>query len=249
MRIVPVPCLSDNYAYLVIDERSQNAAVVDPSEAAPVLVAAEREGVTITELWLTHHHFDHVGGNEGILRALGPRVVRGSAYDRRERRVPGQTVAHDDDDRFDFEGHEVRVIENPGHTLGAISFLVEGHLFSGDTLFLAGCGRVFEGTMEMMKDSLATLRALPDDTEVWCGHEYTVKNLEYAASVEPDNRDIAVRLSAAREERATGAFTVPGTIGSEKLANPFFRFDVPTVAAGRDPVSTFTALRQGKGRF
>jgi hydroxyacylglutathione hydrolase len=249
MRIVPVPCLNDNYAYLVIDEGSRKAAVVDPSEDAPVLAAAERAGVAIAELWLTHHHFDHVGGNVGIVAALGDLVVRGSSYDQRERRVPEQTAAHVDGDRFEFEGHEVRVIENPGHTLGAISFLVEGHLFSGDTLFIAGCGRVFEGTMEMMKDSLAKLRELPDDTNVWCGHEYTVKNLEYAATVEPDSREIAARLSAAREKRSADASTIPGTIATEKLTNPFFRFDVPAVAAGRDAVSTFTALREGKDRF
>jgi len=249
MRIVPVPCLNDNYAYLVIDQASKHAAVVDPSEHAPVLAAAERESVKITELWLTHHHFDHVGGNQGILSALGELVVRGSEYDLKEGRIPGQTIAHADGDTFDFEGHEVRIIENPGHTLGAISFVAEANLFSGDTLFIAGCGRVFEGTMEMMKTSLAKLRDLPDDTAIWCGHEYTVKNLEYAATVEPDSGDIANGLSAAKATRETGALTVPGTIGAEKKTNPFFRFDVPDVAAGRDDVATFTALREAKDRF
>ncbi len=249
MRIVPVPCLNDNYAYLVIDEGTQHAAVVDPSESAPVLAAAEREGVTIRELWLTHHHFDHVGGNEGILEALGELVVRGSVHDRDEKRIPGQTVAHADGDAFTFEGHEVRVIENPGHTLGAISFLTEGQLFSGDTLFLAGCGRVFEGTMAMMKDSLAKLRALPDDTAIWCGHEYTVNNLRYAATVEPESAAISQSLVDAHKRREAGEPTIPGTIAAEKKTNPFFRFDVPEVASGRDDVASFTALREAKDRF
>jgi hydroxyacylglutathione hydrolase len=249
MRIVPVPCLNDNYAYLVIDEATSHAAVVDPSESAPVLSAAEREGANIRELWLTHHHFDHVGGNEGILEALGDLVVRGSVYDEKEKRIPGQTVAHADGDMFVFEGHEVSIIENPGHTLGAISFLVEGNLFSGDTLFLAGCGRVFEGTMAMMKDSLAKLRSLPDDTAVWCGHEYTVKNLQYAATVEPESNAVAAGLEAARGLIESGKPTIPGTIGAEKKTNPFFRFDVPEVASGRDDVASFTALREGKDRF
>jgi hydroxyacylglutathione hydrolase len=249
MRIVPVPCLSDNYAYLVVDEATSHAAVVDPSESAPVLAAAEREGVKVRELWLTHHHFDHVGGNVELLEKLGDLVVRGSVYDEKEKRIPGQTVAHADGDTFTFESHQVSVIENPGHTLGAISFLVEGNLFSGDTLFLAGCGRVFEGTMAMMKDSLAKLRALPDDTAVWCGHEYTVKNLQYAATVEPQSNEVAAGLQAAKELIESGKPTIPGTIGAEKKTNPFFRFDVPKVAGGRDDVTTFTALREGKDRF
>lgn len=252
MRIVPVPCLQDNYAYLVIDEGgegSATAAVVDPSEHGPVLEAAAREGVTITELWLTHHHFDHIGGIDGIADANSGLVVRGSAYDDREGRIPRQTAAHGDGDVFTFGGHEIRVIDNPGHTLGAISYFTEGHLFSGDTLFLGGCGRVFEGTMEMMKESLGKLRDLPGEALVWCGHEYTVKNLEYAAEVEGDSEAIAKALTAARAARRGGAATVPGTIAAERETNPFFRYDVPTIAAGADDVARFTALREGKDRF
>ncbi|MBW2463215.1 MAG: hydroxyacylglutathione hydrolase [Deltaproteobacteria bacterium] len=249
MRIVPVPCMQDNYAYLVIDEATKYAAAVDPSEHAPVLAAAGEEGVQLRELWLTHHHFDHVGGIEGITEAVPGLVIRGSAHDHREKRIPKQTTAHGDGDIFAFEGHEVRVIDNPGHTLGAISFFTEGNLFSGDTLFIGGCGRVLEGTMQMMKDSLGRLRELPEDALVWCGHEYTVKNLEYAAGVEPDNRAVAGALAAAKSKRAKGEMTVPGTIGAERSTNPFFRYDVPTIAAGPDDVGRFTALREGKDRF
>lgn len=250
MRVQPVPALRDNYAYLVIDDARRAAAVVDPSEAEPVARALEAEGVALEQIWLTHHHYDHVGGIEALVDAAAGDVrVLGSVYDLEHKRIPRQTRGLREGDSFEFAGEEVRVLEIPGHTLGAIAFVVDGHVFSGDTLFVAGCGRVFEGTMPMMKDSLAKLRSLPGDTKLWCGHEYTVKNLEYAATVEPTSQAIADALAEARAAREAGRFTVPGRLARELEINPFFRFDVPEVAKGRDPVTTFTALRDGKDRF
>lgn len=249
MRVIPVPCLSDNYAYLVVDEETQSAAVVDPSEDVPVRNALEEAGLSLTEIWLTHHHWDHVGGIEALCDAFAPRAVVGSAHDLEQARIPRQTRGVREGDAMSFAGHEVSLLEIPGHTLGAIAFLVDGELFSGDTLFVAGCGRVFEGTMAMMKDSLAKLRDLPPDTRVWCGHEYTVKNLQYAETVEPESRAVADALAEAQQARSEGRGTVPGTIGRERQINPFFRFDAPAVARGRDAVTTFTALREGKDRF
>jgi hydroxyacylglutathione hydrolase len=250
MRVQPVPALRDNYAYLVIDETRHTAAVVDPSEAEPVARALEAEGVTLEQVWLTHHHWDHVGGIEALVDAAGGDVpVLGSVYDLEHKRIPRQTRGLRDGDAFPFAGHDVRILEIPGHTLGAIAYVVAGHVFSGDTLFVAGCGRVFEGTMPMMKDSLAKLRALPGDTKLWCGHEYTVKNLEYARTVEPGSEAIADALTQAKAAREAGRFTVPGHLARELEINPFLRFDVPEVAKGRDPVTTFTALRDGKDRF
>ena len=249
MRVIPVPCLSDNYAYLVAGEGSTKAAVVDPSEDGPVRAALEREGLELTEIWCTHHHPDHVGGVPALCDAFDGLEVIGSAYDREHGRIPRQTRAVKEGDDMTFAGEKVELLEIPGHTLGAIAFLVDGELFSGDTLFIAGCGRVFEGTMAQMKDSLSKLRDLPGDTRIWCGHEYTVKNLSYAKTVEPDSAEIAEALAAAESTRETGEPTVPGTIAREKDINPFFRFDVPEVAQGRDPVASFTALREGKDRF
>ena len=247
MQVIPVPCLSDNYAYLVIEEG--HAAVVDPSQADPVLRAIASHRVRLTEIWLTHHHWDHVGGIDPLIEECPIRHVRGSRYDAEHRRIPHQTDALGEGDSFDFGGVAVEVLEIPGHTLGAIAFIADGNLFSGDTLFIAGCGRVFEGTMEMMARSLSKLRSLPPDTKVWCGHEYTVNNLRFAKTVEPDNSQLERALRGAIATREAGKLTVPGTIGRELETNPFFRFDDPRIAAGRDPVASFANIREAKDGF
>lgn len=249
MRIIPVPCLKDNYAYLVIDESTRNAAVVDPSEADPVKAAIEREGVTLTEIWLTHHHWDHVGGVEALCDTFDVKDVIGSTYDKQHERIPRQTRAVGDGDRFEFGGKEVRITEIPGHTLGAIALVVDGNLFSGDTLFLGGCGRVFEGTMEQMTSSLGKLRELPGDTLIWCGHEYTVKNLDFARTVDPGNDALAERHARDTRRRDEGELTVPGRMDEERKTNPFLRYDEHTLAQGRTPVETFTAIRAAKDNF
>jgi hydroxyacylglutathione hydrolase len=247
MQVIPVPCLSDNYAYLVIQDG--RAAVVDPSQADPVLRAIDETRVRLTEIWLTHHHWDHVGGIEPLIEECPIEHVRGSRYDANHQRIPRQTDALSDGDSFDFGGVTVDILEIPGHTLGAIAFIAEGNLFSGDTLFIAGCGRVFEGTMEMMSQSLAKLRRLPSDTKVWCGHEYTVKNLRFAKTIEPHNSEVERALQEAVTTREAGRFTVPGQLDRELATNPFLRFDDPQVAAGLDPVASFTAIRQAKDSF
>lgn len=247
MQITPIPCLRDNYAYLVAEDG--RAAVVDPSEADPVLASIATVGVELVEIWLTHHHWDHVGGIERLVDECHIEVVRGSAYDMSHDRIPRQTTALSDGDTFEFCGARVDVMEIPGHTLGAIAYVTEGNLFSGDTLFIAGCGRVFEGTMEMMSQSMAKLRDLSPDTKVWCGHEYTVNNLRFAKTVEPDNSDIDRALDEATATRAGGNHTVPGRMGRELNTNPFLRFDNPTVARSLDPVASFAAIRSAKDDF
>jgi hydroxyacylglutathione hydrolase len=247
MQVIPVPCLSDNYAYLVI--ANGRAAVVDPSQADPVLRAIDEHRVKLSEIWLTHHHWDHIGGIEPLIEECPIEQVRGSQYDADHQRIPRQTDALSDGDSFDFAGVTVDIAEIPGHTLGAIAFIAEGNLFSGDTLFIAGCGRVFEGTMEMMSRSLAKLRSLPPDTKVWCGHEYTVNNLRFAKTIEPENPEVERALQEAISVRAAGEFTVPGRLDRELATNPFLRFDEPTVAAGRDPVASFSAIRGAKDSF
>jgi hydroxyacylglutathione hydrolase len=247
MQVIPVPCLSDNYAYLVIE--NGRAAVVDPSQADPVLRAIDEAGVSLSEIWLTHHHWDHIGGIEALIEECPIENVRGSQYDADHRRIPKQTDALSDGQTFDFAGATVRVLEIPGHTLGAIAFIADGNLFSGDTLFIAGCGRVFEGTMEMMSRSLRKLRSLPSRTKIWCGHEYTVNNLRFAQTVEPANREIDRALEEALAARGAKRFTVPGQLDRELATNPFLRFDDPEVAAGRDPVASFTAIREAKDDF
>ena len=247
MQVIPVPCLSDNYAYLVIE--NGRAAVVDPSQADPVLRAIDQANVKLTEIWLTHHHWDHIGGIEPLIEECPIAHVRASQYDAEHQRIPRQTEALSDGDSFEFGGATVDIVEIPGHTLGAIAFVTEGNLFSGDTLFIAGCGRVFEGTMEMMSRSLAKLRSLPASTKVWCGHEYTVNNLRFAKTVEPSNPEVERALQEAIATREAQQFTVPGRLDRELATNPFLRFDEPSVAAGRDPVAAFTAIRAAKDSF
>lgn len=259
MRVHVVPCLADNYAYLLDDEAGR-AVVVDPSEAPPIEAALRARGLALSGIWLTHHHWDHVGGIEALCAARDgqpPLEVLGSAYDLEHGRIARQTRGLREGDGLSCAGHPVALLEIPGHTLGAIAYVVDGRLFSGDTLFLAGCGRVFEGTMPMMQASLAKLRALVSDTLVYCGHEYTAANLKFAATVEPDNDAVRERAFVAAAMRARGEPTAPGALGHELATNPFLRWDAPGViaharacgATSDDPASVFGAIRHAKDAF
>jgi hydroxyacylglutathione hydrolase len=247
MRIVSVPCLKDNFAYLVIDEGGR-CAVVDPGEAAPVEAALAREHARLAAVWATHHHPDHVGGiGELIARHSGVEVVIGV---KDAARTPHVTHRLEDGDEVALGALRARCIHNPGHTLGAITYVVDGCAFTGDTLFAAGCGRVFEGDAAMMHASLMRLAALPPDTRVYFGHEYTATNLRFAAAVEPDNAAVAGRAQALAQP------STPSTIADERATNPFLRATEPAVIAAAkargaagDPVSVFAALRSWKDGF
>lgn len=245
LRIEAVPCLADNYAYLV--SVGDRLAIVDPGESAKVVAALA--GRVPDEIWCTHHHADHVAGIPDLLEAHPDLVVRGSIHDYEHRRIEGQTVAHRNGDRFRFGGAEVAILAIPGHTLGAIAFVVGDALFSGDTLFLGGCGRVFEGTMPMMAESMRRLRELPETTRIYCGHEYTLANLRFALTIEPGNAAIADALEEARRSIDAGRPTVPGTLARELATNPFLRFDRPEVAEGLAPDASFARLREAKNSF
>jgi len=256
MDIVVVPCLTDNYAYLLVDA-SGHAVIVDPSEAEPVLAALRERELEPVGIWATHHHHDHIGGVAGLLAEYPKLEVVGSAYDAAHKRIPGITRALSAGDPLWFESRRVRLLFVPGHTLGAVAYLCDGAVFSGDTLFSAGCGRIFEGTPEVMQSSLAKLRALAPDTRLYCGHEYTEKNLQFAQYVEPDNTAIQMRLHQVRELRAAGQPSVPITIEQECAVNPFLRWDTPSVierarglgAANDSPVEVFAALRRAKDSY
>jgi hydroxyacylglutathione hydrolase len=253
LQIELVPMLKDNYAYLIHHGASGATAILDPSEAAPGLEAAAKRGWTISHILDTHHHNDHCGGNLGIKQATGAKVV-GPAYDKD--RIPGIDLAVDEASGFDFAGQHADVLFIPGHTRGHIAFHFAGSkaVFCGDTLFSIGCGRMFEGTPEMMWPSLLKLRALPDETRIYCGHEYTEANCRFAVTVDPDNTYLKARHDAVKKARAAGMPTIPSTMVVEKAANPFLRADDPKLAArfgGPDAQAheVFGAIRAAKDRF
>ena len=245
LRIHRLRALKDNYVYLLEDEKERKAAVIDPGEAAPVEAALGRLDLQLAQIWNTHHHWDHTGGNEPLARAHAPVEVIASAHD--FGRIPAQTRRLADGDRFEWAGETVEAMMIPGHTLGHVAYRVGENVFPGDTLFGACCGRLFEGTPEMMVHSLGRLRALPDDTQVFCGHEYTLGCLHFAVTIEPENAALRARLervAAAPEEP-----TVPLSLAEEKATNPVLRWDAPAVrawAGERDDVATFAKVREAK---
>jgi hydroxyacylglutathione hydrolase len=255
MRVVPVPCLQDNYAYLVIASSGQ-AAVVDASEAEPVRDALRREGVELASIWSTHHHFDHVGGNEELAKGAPIEVV-GHVSDRG--RIPGQTREVKTGDVVSVGDVRARCVHIPGHTLGAVAYYVEAGgervVFTGDTLFCAGCGRLFEGTPVQMRASLHALLELPGDTRVLCGHEYTESNLRFAAHVEPGNAEIVRARERAASLRGRKEPAIGTTLAEERATNPFLRDgsaeirDTLKIAPGADDVAAFAAIRAAKDVF
>jgi len=249
VEIEVVPCLKDNYAYLV--KSGSQCAVVDPSEAAPVQQALAKKGWKLTHILNTHHHLDHCGGNLDLKRETGA-VVVGPGKD--AARIPGLDVGVDEASGWEFDGRKVRVLEVPAHTRGAITFVIDGNAFTGDTLFLLGCGRLFEGDPQMMWTSLSKLMTLPDDTNIYCGHEYTESNGRFALTLEPSNAALKARMAQVAATRAAGKPTVPATLGQEKQTNPFLRPDQPEIrkSLGMEQASTVTAfgeIRERKNRF
>lgn len=216
---------------------------------------AALDGLVLDAIWCTHHHFDHVGGVPGLLTEFDVPVI-GSAHDLSAGNIPGQTVGVRGGDTLEFRELRGRVHDIPGHTLGAVALEIGDHLFPGDTLFCGGCGRVFEGTMPMMRASLAVLRGLDPALRLWCGHEYTVKNLEFALEI-ADEPAVAGRLATARALREAGRPTVGTPLALELDTNPFLRWDAPTIRAaaarlGADPSSpdeVFGAIRHAKDRW
>jgi hydroxyacylglutathione hydrolase len=253
MEIALVPLLTDNYGYLLHDPSSKETAIVDPSEAAPVLEAAAARGWKLTHILNTHHHPDHSGGNLGIKQATGAKVV-GPAPDRE--RIPGIDVALGEGERFRLGGAEAEVLFIPGHTKGHIAFHFSGDraVFCGDTLFSLGCGRMFEGTPPMMWASLDKLRKLPGETRIFCGHEYTEANARFAVSIDPGNPVLRARERQVSELRKAGRPTIPSTMAEEREANPFLRADNPALAAaigmpGAAPHEVFGEIRRRKDSF
>uniref|UniRef100_A0A7N0ZUQ3 hydroxyacylglutathione hydrolase n=1 Tax=Kalanchoe fedtschenkoi TaxID=63787 RepID=A0A7N0ZUQ3_KALFE len=256
MKIVHVPCLEDNYAYIIIDDATKEAALVDPVEPEKVLRAAEEHGAHPKMVLTTHHHWDHAGGNDQIKKLVPGIKVYGGSIDN----VRGCTDKVENGDKLSL-GADLAILSlhTPCHTKGHISYYVTGKeedvpaVFTGDTLFIAGCGKFFEGTAEQMYHSLCiTLGSLPKPTQVYCGHEYTVKNLQFALTVEPENERISQKLAWAQRQRQGGLPTIPSTIGEEMETNPFMRVDLPEIknkVGSQSPVEALKEIRQRKDNW
>ncbi len=257
IHVHPVPAFSDNYLWVIHD--GHHAAVVDPGDARPVIEFLVANNLTLEAVLCTHHHADHVGGVDSLLDFLELRD-RIPVYGPAGENIPARSVALRENDHVCLPGLKLKldVLDVPGHTAGHIAYVGDGFVFCGDTLFACGCGRLFEGTPAQMTASMSKLRALPADTRVYCAHEYTMANIRFAETVEPDNAALQARKAECTALRQRGAPTIPTTIGTELATNPFMRWDQPGVmaAASRraghpvaDAAGVFAVIREWKNQF
>ncbi len=243
---------SDNLGVLIHDDATGKTASIDAGDEAPILAALKETGWALTDLFITHHHSDHIAALQPLKKRFGARVVAPAAD---VHRIPDIDVAVREGDRVQLGETDFTIIETPGHTSGHIAYYCEAAkvLFAGDTLFSLGCGRLFEGTPQQMWASLSKLARLPDDTLLYCGHEYTLSNARFAVRYDAGNEALHRRITEVEALRAKGEFTIPSRIGVEKATNPFLRADEPALAqaiglAGRPAIEVFAALREAKNK-
>jgi hydroxyacylglutathione hydrolase len=257
MEIKRIPVLSDNYIFVLWEPQQKIAAVVDPALAEPVIDYLQEIDAQLVAIFNTHHHWDHIGGNKELARQFPELRVYGGTEDRG--RIPQQQVYLAEGDTIQFADRTAQVFFVPGHTRAHIAYYFPpkvadeiGELFCGDTIFAGGCGRLFEGTPAQMMSSITKLRQLPDETRVWCAHEYTLGNLKFALTVDPDNQDLKARYQKVQQDRSQGLATIPSWLGEEKQTNPFLRWDTPALqvtAKINDPVRVFGRIRGMKDQF
>lgn len=250
-KISSIPAFKDNYIWLLTGE-NRRAAVVDPGDAAPVLACLESNHLVLESILITHHHADHQGGIAELLEHHSPQV-----FGPENESITGCSQPLHGGETISVLGYPVRVLAVPGHTLGHLAYVVDGAVFCGDTLFGAGCGRLFEGTPSQMFAALKVLGEMADQTRIYCAHEYTAMNLPFAAAVEPDNAEVQERIRRVTEMRSLQQSTVPLSLLEEKATNPFLRCSEPAVIASAmqhgavdtSPESVFAALRQWRNNF
>jgi hydroxyacylglutathione hydrolase len=239
MKIQIIPCLKDNYSYLIIDEESNTACVVDPSESEPIIRYLENTQIKLKFILNTHHHYDHVGGNQKLKEKYGANII---GYKGDKERIPGVDILVSDQQSWAHNNFEAKIIHIPGHTLGHICFYFykDELVFTGDTLFSLGCGRIFEGTYDLMFDSLIKLKKLPKNTKIYCGHEYTLQNSKFCLTHDKNNQNLKNKINDIKIKLKAGLPTIPSTIKDELECNIFLR---------SQNVETFSKLRDLKDNF
>ena len=239
MRIEIIPCLQDNYSYLIIDESNNSACVVDPSEAEPIINFLKNKNIKLKYILNTHHHYDHIGGNLELKKRYNSKIV---GFKEDKDRIPEIDVLVEDDQKWKGENFEAKIYHIPGHTSGHIAFhfFLEKKIFTGDTLFSLGCGRIFEGTYEQMFNSLKKIKELPKDTQIYCGHEYTLQNSKFCESNDPDNSNLKSKIKEIKEKIKNGHPTIPSILSDEMECNIFLK--------AKD-VESFSKLRDLKDNF
>jgi hydroxyacylglutathione hydrolase len=239
MKVQIIPCLQDNYSYLIIDEKNNTACVIDPSEAHPIIKYLESHKIKLKFILNTHHHYDHVGGNQKLKTKYGASIV---GYKGDKERIPGIDILVNDQETWVYENFEAKVIHVPGHTLGHICFYFykEESVFTGDTLFSLGCGKIFEGTHSQMFDSLMKIKELPQNTKIFCGHEYTKQNSNFCIAHDTNNESLRAKINDIEIKLKDGLPTIPSTIKDELECNIFLR---------SNNVKTFSKLRDLKDNF
>ena len=239
MRIEIIPCLQDNYSYLIIDESNNFACVVDPSEASPIINYLKNKNIKLKHILNTHHHFDHIGGNIDLKKKFGSTIV---GFKEDSYRIPGIDVKLENNQIWKAENFIAKIIHIPGHTSGHICFhfFKEKIVFTGDTLFSLGCGRIFEGTYQEMFNSLKIIKSLPEETKIYCGHEYTINNSKFCIKYDPENQSLKKKIDILKKKISDGVPTIPSTIKEELDCNIFLRIN---------DLETFSKLRDLKDNF
>ena len=239
MRVEIIPCLQDNYSYLIIDDNNNSACVIDPGEAKPIVDYLKNKNIKLKYILNTHHHFDHIGGNEYLKKKFGSIVV---GFKKDINRIPEIDILLEDNQIWKAENFEAKIIHIPGHTTGHICFhfFQEKLVFTGDTLFSLGCGRIFEGTYKEMFESLNKIKSLPEETKVYCGHEYTLSNLNFCIKYNPENQNLKKKAENIKKKIDNGLPTIPSTIKDELECNIFLR---------ANDLETFSKLRDLKDNF
>ncbi len=253
MEINIIPCLKDNYAYVLNDKKSKIVSVVDPSESAPIIDYLNKRNLKLNYILNTHHHFDHVGGNIELKKKYKAKVI---GFDKDKKRIPGIDIMLKEDELWKLGSYNLKIIYIPGHTLGHICFYFETEkvAFTGDTLFSLGCGRIFEGTYEQMYNSLDKIKNLPKDTKIYCGHEYTIKNYEFCKKIEPKNLYLNKKHDEINFKISKKLPTIPTTLEEELNCNVFLRCNVIGLKSSLNmkndnPIAIFTKLRDLKDNF